>query len=247
MSWQKTLPTSSTYIISIPGIFQGNWTECENTLGVQHYTYTSTLSGRHKPGITGALYANTTTNINALSATAQSGALAWDTTLGALKRFHGVANAGTWKQVNLDNLPIVDVYMAGDQTVASAATVTYTAIKLDTETKDVMGSFNTTTYKFISPTAGYYLIKAQATVTPTEAGIDFRLALLHYNSANVLKNAIVKYMFSWAANTGVMTLDAVLEMVATDWLTLALYHDNAISQVVEGGIDYTFLKVYKAA
>jgi len=242
MTWQKTVPISSTYIINIPEIFQGNWTILEDTAGVQHHTYTSTLSGRHKPGISPVLYADSTGNITGLT-TPQSGALAWDTTLGVLKRYTGAA----WAQVNLDNLPVVDVYLAGDQTVASAASTTYTVIEFDTETTDVMSSFSTTTHVFTAPTNGYYLIVDQLTAIPTEAGIDIRKAIAHYNASAGLKNAFVNYSYSWSTNTVSIRLPVIVEMIATDYIAIGFYHDNVTSQIIAGGSDYTFLKIYKVS
>jgi hypothetical protein len=246
-TWNKTVPTSATYIVDIPDIFQNNWDVLEDIQGVQHYTYTSSLSGRHKPGLTPILAVSGTSEINSLSATAESGALAWDTDLGVLKRFTGPIDAGTWQQVNLDEMPLVDAYRSGDQTLAQMAT--YTTVQLNAENFDVLSSFNTSTYRFTAPTTGYYSIVAQATVTPTDYGINFATALYQYNSAGTLQNIVGANRFSIGANTTSMQVRAILGMAASDYLQMLVYHNSPLNQPLEGwgaGQAYaTFLKISK--
>lgn len=244
MVWSTAVPISATYIINIPSTFTTNYGQMEDWYGVQHYTYSSSLSGRHKPGITPFLYVNSTGNITGLT-NPGSGALAFDITLGVLKRYDGVASA--WKQVNLDPISCVDVYLTSDQTVASAAVGTYTTITFDSETTDVLNNWNSSTYKFTAPIAGYYMALGQATITPTDAGIGFGYALAQYSSADVLQNVIVNYYFSWACGIMCARLAVIWSLAATDWIACGLYHDNSTSQIVEGGSDYTWLKIYKVS
>lgn len=241
MAWDKSVPTSATSIASIPSIFQANWTVCENIQGVQHYTYTSSLSGRHKPGITPFLYANSTTNINNLTAM-QSGAIAYDTTIGLLKRYDGSA----WVQVNLDPMGHALVYRNGDQTITSAAADdVYTAIQYNTESADPLSAFNTSTYKFVAPTNGYYAVFPRVVVTPTEGGTLFRCPTVVSTSADVLVSLSIVYQYSLSTDSIVLGVPLLFYMGATNYLQVGINHDNTVSQVVEGGSDLTSLKIYK--
>lgn len=50
MGWQPTLPVPATKIKEGPGIFLGNFEAIENWTEIEHYNFTNTLSGKHKPG-----------------------------------------------------------------------------------------------------------------------------------------------------------------------------------------------------
>lgn len=242
MGWDKTVPTSATHIVSIPSIFQGNWTVCENMQGVQHYTYTSSLSGRHKPGITPFLYVNTTSNI--ATGAPQSGAMAYDTTLGLLKRYDGSA----WAQVNLDPMGNALAYRSGNQVIASAATEdTYTTIQYNAELKDPMSAFNTSTYRFVAPVSGHYLINPRVVATATEGGILFRLAVSVLTSANLGVVTSVIHQYTLSTDSIVLGIPLIFYMGATNYLQVGINHNSSDSQVVEGGSDFTVLKVYKVS
>lgn len=242
MVWNKTVPTSSTYIIDIPSIFQANYTEAEDIMGVEHYTYSSALSGRHKPGILEAVYVGTTVQIAALTG-CMDGAISLDSTLGAMKIYNGAASA--WKQLNLDPYPIVDVYRTGDQTVASAAAGTYVGIIFNTEIVDSMSAFNSTLGKFVSPASGYYLIRSQVSFTGSEGGVGIRIACLLYNSGGTLQYSPIAYYST--LDTSPVTLEAslLLSIPKDSYIIMSIWHDSTSSQTIDGGQDCTWLKIYK--
>jgi len=242
MVWNKTVPTSATYIINIPGVFHPNWTLCEDIKGVQHYTYTSSLSGRHKPGITGIIYANTTSNIAGLTSP-QSGALAYDTTLGLLKRYNGSA----WVQANLDPMAHTLAYRNGDQTIGKTDDPTvFTLLEYNTETKDPLGCFSTFLSRFTPKTNGYYLIVPRVVVTPTAGGILFRIAAsIKITGASTTVGSSIFYQYCLSTDSLRLGEPLVFYIETTQYLEIGINHDSETSQVVEGGSDFTTLSIYK--
>lgn len=241
MTWNKNLPTSGSEIISIPTIFGDNWAEIENILGVGHYTFTSSLSGRHKPGIGGYVHSTTTSGITALSNPA-TGSIAFDTTLGITKRFDGSA----WVQMNLDPMSRVSVYRTGDQTIPTGIT---TVVGFNTETLgyDTLNEFNTTTSKFIATSASYYLIMGSFTLTCAEGGVECLMRIQHDDSSNVSLNRVHSYKYSLSTDSFNMVLLTMLSLAVGDKIYCTLTHDYSSTIVINGGADKTFLKIYKAS
>jgi hypothetical protein len=87
MSWSKSVPTSASYVFNLASELPNNWGAIDAILTKEHYPLTAgaSLGGRHRK--VGAILVDTTANVNALSATATSGALAFDTTTGEGKLF----------------------------------------------------------------------------------------------------------------------------------------------------------------
>lgn len=239
MVWQKSLPTSGTEVINIPTIFGGNWAAIENILGVEHYTFTSSLSGRHKPGIGGYMYSGATSAIAALSSPA-TGSIAFDTTLGVAKRYDGSA----WVQMNLDPMSRVSTYRTGDQTVPTSIT---TIVGFNTETLgyDTLNEFSITTSKFSSIATGYYLIMGSFTLTCAEGGVECLMRIQHDDSSNVSLNRVHGYKYSLSTDAFNMVLLVVLSLAVGDKIYCTLTHDYSSTIVINGGADKTFLKIYK--
>ena len=243
MVWNKTIPTSGTSIASIPNLFLAAWTALENQQEVQHYGYDVALSGRHIQGVTPFLYVNTTANIAALTSPG-SGAIAFDTDLGLMKRYDSGASA--WKQINLDTIAAVEANLGNsDQTVASADEGTYTIVSLSAETKDHFSNWNTSTYRFTAPTNGYYAIYGQLTFTANAGGMEVRMGLTHYDSSDELQQATITYKYTLDTEPMTIPNAIILYLEASDYVTMILWHGGSSNQTIEGGTHQTFLKVYK--
>lgn len=240
MAWNKAIPVSGTLIVDIPGVFEGNWTECEYIQGVGHYTYTNALSGRHLPGKCGLFLVNDNATIMALTGM-DDGALAWDTDNGIMWYYSEAATA--WVQLDTLERPALDAYRNGDQTVASGTS--YTTVGYNTVTTDPLSILNTTTSKVTIPANGFYLIVVDVVITPTESSIDQRVRIQHDNSSDASRNASICYQYSLSTDDVRLHHMVIFNCTAGDKLYIGFYHDNETSQVIQGGSDLTFLKIYR--
>lgn len=235
MSWNATVPTTGSLIVDISSIHTQNWTAIEDFFGREHYTFTSPLSGRHSPGIVGALYSGTTAAITGISSPA-SGALAFDTTLGVMKTY-GVLGA-QWDQFNMLPYGRVIAYQSADH--AMAALSDYNVI-FDTETIDSLSEHSSSPYsKFNPKAAGYYLIHINLQVQPVSYVVDSLVTLyLYYGSSGVLFN---KYSIL-SADAFVINRSAILYLSPSDITYFSLYSSAAAA--VKGGSTLSYLNIYR--
>jgi hypothetical protein len=69
------------------------------------------------------------------------------------------------------NMPAFSAYMfASSQSVTSG---TFTKVQFDTKTFDTATAYNTSTYRFTAPIAGYYQISASVDLNTTSAGLFY--------------------------------------------------------------------------
>lgn len=154
MAWNKSYPTSDTKIRDLPDILSNNFEAIEEALDVEHDTLTSGTSGHHRAGGIGIIFEGTTAAITALSSP-PSGALAYDTTIGYLRKYTG----SEWV-VMTDSHPRMRAYKSANSTAASASTQTSTGdyVIFDTEDYDELSEYDHTTGIFTAAACGLYHI-----------------------------------------------------------------------------------------
>ncbi len=168
MVWSTASPTTSTQASQTPTFYRDNWDALEKFMTTEHYTFTSSLSGFHIPGVVGVMMEGTTTVIDNVSATPGSGALSFDTTLGAWK-FCATGASGTgWKTIH-NNLPTTRVQAVSltDQDVPIGSS---TFLTLGTEVFDSLDEFESGI--FTAKDAGYFLVTATAMLSGTLQAIS---------------------------------------------------------------------------
>lgn len=160
MSWINIYPTSDTKIRDLPDILSDNFEAIEDILDVEHDTLTSGTSGHHREGGIGIIFEGTTAAITALSSP-PSGALAYDTTIGYLRKYTG----SEWV-VMTDSHPRVRAYKSTNSTAASASTQTSTGdyVVFDTEDYDELSEYDHSTGIFTASSSGLYHILVSVAV-----------------------------------------------------------------------------------
>lgn len=161
MSWSSTVPTTATLASQTPTFYRGNWTAIENFISAEHYTFTNELSGMHIVGAVGAIAEGTTTELDDISATPGSGALSFDTTLGAWKFCSNGTSGDGWKTVHKD-LPTTRIHSVsfGDEPIAAGA---YVFMSFGTEIYDSLGEFIASV--FTAKEAGYFIVTATTMIS----------------------------------------------------------------------------------
>lgn len=157
MTWRKTYPTTKSKIKDLPTLHSDNFIAIEDALEYEHYSPASanaTLSGAHRLGAVGTVYEGTTTQIAALSATAQVGALAYDTTLGMLVRYTG----SLWQAIGQTQWSRMRAYLGANVSITADASADI--LICGTEDYDTLSEYNNSTGVFTALASGYYAIIA---------------------------------------------------------------------------------------
>lgn len=214
MTWNKAIPVSGSKILATPSIFGNNWESMDDILSKEHYGMTSSLSGRHKPGLVGTIYVGTNAQIAALT-TPTTGALAYVTNAGS-----GVglirSSTSTWKVINNDlNVTRVQVY--------ADASEGYT-INADTYANPVHAGqadinslveykYNASRniYSFKPYATGYFAMAMTITLSTTFSGedsVDLGFSgsgILEYTTITTLPSGYAAYSYSTlvSSNSGV--------------------------------------------
>jgi hypothetical protein len=225
MAWSKTVPVTGSYIIDIPSIFGNNWNALESILGVEHYTFTNVLSGRHCPGILPVMGALATSAITAVSLPA-TGALYQDTTLGV----HKVYNGSTWQQINLLPHSQVSVFPYSDYLVTAGTTA---ILPFNTEVFDTLNEYNTSSYTFIAKAAGFYCIHILGDFAPI-GGIRINLQIAQYNASDQLINMITSSKYTISSDELTMRVIGFLSLAAGDKIKTYAWHNGSSSVVSYG-------------
>jgi|MudIll2142460700_1097286.scaffolds.fasta_scaffold01876_8 hypothetical protein len=178
MGWNAGLPLSSSKVIITSSLYLDNFDAMNDAVSIEHYGMTSSLSGRHRPGLAGATFVGTSSAISALTAAANlgpgDGALAFSTTSGCTVRFTESGAISAWRNVGV-TLPVSRVMVR-----AAAVTVTSGTSGIPfsgaTENVDTLSEFNSTTGVFSAKSAGYYFVSASVMATASSGstwGIGF--------------------------------------------------------------------------
>lgn len=236
MAWNKTIPVTGSYIIDIPTIFGDNWNAIESILGIEHYTFTNSLAGRHKPGIAPIMGSTTTAAITAISSPA-TGALYQDTTLG----LHKVYDGSVWQQINLLAHSQVSAYRNADYIVTAGTTA---VIPFDTEQFDTINEYDSSSYIFTAKAAGFYYIRFATSFTAV-GGIEVAIQIAQYNTSDQLITTVTSLKYTLSGDELSMGTTGLLSLSAGDKVKVWTWHNQATSIILEGGLDRNFLNIYR--
>jgi hypothetical protein len=216
-TWKKSLPDDTVKISDLPTIHSDNFTTTENAYDYEHYSPASAnaTSGSHKLSIVGAMKIGPTTAITGL--TTETGALAFDTTLGILVYYTGTA----WQRVTQTYYSRMRAYRSANIAVTSAASAEI--LVYDTENYDTLSEYASASGVFTALASGYYAIIASvglassATVTSTK-----------------IVSATGQTSASWTPSTGQnwQTVDEYPTAVDTDYnITATVNKSDVLSGV----------------
>ncbi|MEX0595302.1 MAG: hypothetical protein WD512_02300, partial [Candidatus Paceibacterota bacterium] len=134
-----------------------------------------------------------------------------------------VSNGANWQVMNekLGQVPECSAYLGAIQSnITNAAWV---LITVDTENYDIGNNFNTGTYKFVAPIPGKYSFKVNAMWDGASV-----IATKGYAVAGFKNDAIIMdlyaYVHSSLANDIIIQSAGIISLVATDYLTMKVYH-----------------------
>jgi len=126
-------------------------------------------------------------------------------------------------------------HLSAVQAVASGST---TKINLNTESYDVGDCFNTTTYRFTAPVAGYYVINGSAYIESLADG--------KYHSCRAYKNGSLALLdVSRSGSVGHMSssVSGILYLAKNDYIELYVEHDHGSNRNIMTGVA-TYLEVF---
>ena len=194
MAWNKAVPTSASKVYDLGSELPNNWAAIDSMLSTEHYPLTSgaTVGGRHKPGLVGVLFQGTTAETDALSATAASGSLAFDSTTGEGKLFLASQTPNFYPIHMYDR---ICTYASGSITLGTSTTfATFTQQSILTQSaEDCWVSF-TGGNKWVAPVAGYYLVTLRTIPTASPA-TWITILLRHYLTVGTVKTAITNSVY----------------------------------------------------
>lgn len=150
MAWNKGVPSGTISPCASTVQLTSNFQAINDWWNVEHYTFSSSLSGLHKAGIMGTVLTGTHSAISAISSPG-TGSLCYDNTCGYLSIYR---SSGAWKRLTEDHYSRVKL-TASSQSVAATA---WTDITFDTEVYDSLGEYTLTNLRVVAE--GYYLIQA---------------------------------------------------------------------------------------
>ncbi len=222
MSWSKTVPTSASYVYDLSSEIPNNWAAIDTILTKEHYPLTDgvSLGGRHRGGKTGVLLADTTTNVNALSATAASGSLAFDTTTGEGKLFLANQTPNFYPVHLYDRMctyavgtativgPYIDYNVLFSQNAAMSQTTT--------DRWSTLGVGN----KWTTPSPGYYLVYVETTFTFASTTFRGYSSICHLNSGGTFTSLLSTFVQATAGTINIgQTKDmGLFNMAAYDYI-----------------------------
>jgi hypothetical protein len=148
---------------------------------------------------------------------------------------------GLWKcKAGLAKQSACRAYMSANQTIATA---TWTKVNLDTESFDIQGEFNTSTYRFTAKKAGIYLVSALLVFLNP---VDQQWVIIDVRK-NGVSTGQACMPASGTKNVGV-TLSNILSLAVDDYLELYAYQDAGVDKTIRGTReDTTFMAVVKIA
>lgn len=155
MTWNKSLPTTGSKMVDTATIYPDNWVAIEEWVDTDHYTFTNSLSGKHRQGETAVMSAATTsvvTSATLLSSNSGSGAIGWSTDRGHLLLFL----SGGWGE-----LP--KTYQEGDVSAYQLTQDSFTGAlqqAFDEEENDPYSQYVGSTGWFTATKTGKYLVSS---------------------------------------------------------------------------------------
>lgn len=234
--WTSTLPTTGTEIAAIASIFPGNWLEIENILGVEHYTFTSPLVGRHKPWKLPSILTAATSGISGIVPTeGLSGVLAFDTTIGQLCRY----DEGTgWVYVNKWTLPCASVYLstdAGDQNIPpSGGDIPFDVVEFERGT-----CYNLQQKKFTCVAAGYYWFNVSLSMVGI-GGVAVYIRFVRTQGETVTGVHTMTEVLK-SNNRTTVTRSLIINMNNNENMHIQIAHNRSTAIIVESGQTRTYM------
>jgi hypothetical protein len=157
---------------------------------------------------------------------------------------YSVEHTDAGRHTFTDRAPIMNVkaraYLSADQDNITSSD--FTKINLDSESYDIGSDFNVSTYKFVTPVAGYYIIMARVNFEGTELAANKIASVLVY-----VDGASVSRADCHISVDGVITASVsdIIYVAADKDIELYAY-TNVIGNVVDidGGEGRTFMAIH---
>jgi len=238
--WNSTIPTTATNIIDIPILFPANWQAFENILGLEHYTFSYSTSGRHLPGRTCVLSSGATSGISGISPAGNNGATAFDEYLGQFRLY----TAGEWTYVSSLPQTSIKAWNGGaDQNIPpSGAVVRYDVAQDYLQNWGGVSEFNETTYVFTPSGDGYFLLETQLCIIGI-GGIVVTTKFVHTNADDEQLNLLTSSYMLGDNNRTTVRNHGILPMSAGDKFYVFVSHNRTMNIVIDAGQERTFLKI----
>ena len=237
MGWTITEPTSATLASQTPTLYQGNWDAIEDYMLTEHYTFTSSLSGFHLLGIAGVTMEGATSAITAIAASPGSGALAFDTTVGAWK-FCSTGSSAGWKTIH-NNLGTTRVRasVASNSTITSGTT---SIVPFDTEAVDSLGEFSASTYILSAADAGYFIVSATMEISSTAGG---SLSIVVSGSYSSYKST----PFTMLVAQQSLSVSTIAYVASAGTVGVFITAPSTRNVIVVGGAGKSFLRIHRVS
>ncbi len=175
-AWDKTLPVTSTNIVSIPTFHQANWMAIDDFFDYGHYNLTESLSGRHKPGQVGcmAVSADSTAETSAGS----GNNICWDSKYGHMML--QLSGDGTLDDLSFGHTTAIFKYKSAAQAIPVGV---WTRVQFDGSAYNALSdTFASPDYVFTPKTAGYFYASVNIAFTsPIAGGFHLRLGTYEYS------------------------------------------------------------------
>jgi len=241
LGYSITTPISSTEARQTPTIYQGNWDAIEDFLGTEHYSLNSSLSGCHMLGIVGVMAENTTSGVSALSTAPGSGALAFDTTVGAWV-YNGEGDDEKWKTIHRW-LPTTRV-QARLSSNFSPTSGTQQIVPFATEDLDSLSEYSTTTYVFCAQDAGYFMVNGTLLCkTSTSTGGDTLTLTLcgSYASYRVVSKTTPSSAYES------LSISTIAYVPSAGTLAFYLTAPSSVTTTVSAAAGCTFMRIHRVS
>jgi len=138
---------------------------------------------------------------------------------------------------SIENTAKARAYLGSTQSVATGSDVT---LVLDTEDYDPGSRFNTSTYKYVIPVAGYYMIYAQALFTDIADGKDGIIRIKNNGSTIVSGRSYS----SVATADPIPNATTISKLAVNDEITVVVQHSEGVNTDIIAGSGSTFLAIH---
>ncbi len=236
MAWNKLYPLDSTGVsASVSGV-RDNWQAIETIFDAEHYTFTETTSGYHRPGRMGSIWYVPEAN-KSLMTTADigTGGLVYSSNYGVLWRWNGSA----WKRITEDYFSRVSVHNDPTdlQTLTTGVTAELDLTDSDTsgwiETYDGMGEFSTN--QITIACSGYYLVISRMHLLPAATPLCTMMLTIQWYDFSAAAWFDREYHRIYGVKNElypVLQVAAIRDMVDGDKIRLIGYQNSGSNMIV---------------
>ena len=155
-----------------------------------------------------------------------------------------IANAGTATGFGEDNKPVWDIKEGGATTVGNN---TNTTIEYDVVIYDTASAMNTSTYKYVIPSAGYYFVRGSIAIDWSDSGANERADFsIRKNSGSIVREMRV---YSGDAISGASNLEAsgVFLFAQNDAVYMSLFKTDGGNKTTDVYQGYSQFQGFKVA